>query len=35
MNIKTFVKKAGPYVYMVPALAVLAIFLFFPFFKSI
>ncbi|SET74378.1 carbohydrate ABC transporter permease [Lacrimispora sphenoides] len=35
MNLRTIVKKAGPYAYMVPAMAVFAVFLFFPFFKTI
>ncbi|MFR3727435.1 carbohydrate ABC transporter permease [Lacrimispora sp.] len=35
MNLKTIVKKAGPYAYLVPALAVFALFLFYPFFKTI
>ncbi len=35
MNIKSVVKKAGPYAYTVPAMAVFAVFLFFPFFKTI
>ncbi|WP_330695030.1 hypothetical protein, partial [Lacrimispora sp.] len=35
MNLKTIVKKAGPYVYTVPAMAIFAVFLFFPFFKTI
>ncbi len=35
MNVKTIVKKAGPYAYIVPALAVFALFLFYPFFKTI
>lgn len=35
MNLKTIVKKAGPYAYLVPALMVFALFLFYPFFKTI
>ncbi|WP_077610831.1 carbohydrate ABC transporter permease [Clostridium sp. Marseille-P2415] len=35
MNIKAIVKKAGPYVYIVPAMAIFSVFLFFPFFKTI
>lgn len=35
MNLKTIVKKAGPYAYIVPALTVFALFLFYPFFKTI
>lgn len=35
MNLKTIVKKAGPYTYLVPALTVFALFLFYPFFKTI
>lgn len=35
MNIKTIVKKAGPYAYIVPAMAVFAVFLFYPFMKTI
>lgn len=35
MNVKTIVKKAGPYVYIVPAMAVFAAFLFYPFLKTI
>ncbi len=35
MNLKTIVKKAGPYAYLVPSLMVFALFLFYPFFKTI
>ncbi|WP_367565685.1 carbohydrate ABC transporter permease [Lacrimispora sp.] len=35
MNIKSVMRKAGPYAYTVPAMAVFAVFLFFPFFKTI
>lgn len=35
MKVKAMVKKAGPYAYLVPALAVFAVFLFYPFFKTI
>lgn len=35
MSIKAIVKKAGPYAYIVPAMAVFSVFLFFPFFKTI
>ena len=35
MKVNAMVKKAGPYAYLVPALAVFAVFLFYPFFKTI
>ena len=35
MKVNAMVKKAGPYAYLVPALAVFAVFLFYPFYKTI
>ncbi|WP_394527338.1 carbohydrate ABC transporter permease [Lacrimispora sp. JR3] len=35
MKLKAIWKKAGPYAYLVPALTVFALFLFYPFFKTI
>ena len=35
MNLKTIVKNTGAYAYIVPAMAVFAVFLFYPFFKTI
>lgn len=35
MKINSAVKKAGPYAYLMPAMAVFAVFLFYPFFKTI
>lgn len=35
MKGQSFTKKTGPYVYMLPALLVFAVFLFYPFFKTI
>ena len=35
MKEKSFIKKTGPYAYTAPALLVFAVFLFYPFFKTI
>lgn len=35
MKIRDFFKKTGPYAYILPAMIVFAVFLFYPFFKTI
>lgn len=35
MNMKFFIKKTGPYAYIVPAMAIFSLFLFYPFVKTI
>lgn len=35
MNIKTVLRRTGPYAYLIPAMLVFALFLFYPFFKTL